>query len=116
VFIYIKIKIYRTIIFPVVLYGYETQSFMLWKECTLRVQVNLFPTYCKNKFTCICLLHGRYTVLNALRALENRVLRKIFWLKIEGVNGDWRKLYNKELHDFCTSPNIMWIIKSRLML
>jgi hypothetical protein len=32
-----KIKIYRTIIFPVVLYGCETWSFTLMEECTLRV-------------------------------------------------------------------------------
>ena len=32
-----KIKIYRTIILPVVLYGCETWSFTLMEECTLRV-------------------------------------------------------------------------------
>ena len=35
-----KIKIYRTIIFPVVLYGCETWSFTLREECRLRVFEN----------------------------------------------------------------------------
>ena len=33
----IKIKIYRTIILPVVLYAYETWSLTLWEELSLRV-------------------------------------------------------------------------------
>jgi hypothetical protein len=29
--------------------------------------------------------------------------------------GEWRKLYNKELHDLYSSPSIIRIIKSRRM-
>jgi hypothetical protein len=29
------------------------------------------------------------------------------------VAGDWRKLYNEELHNLYTSPNISRVIKSR---
>jgi hypothetical protein len=36
----VKIKIYRTIIFPVVLYGCETWSLTLREECRLRVFEN----------------------------------------------------------------------------
>ena len=36
----LKIKIYRTMILPVVLYGCETWSLTLRKECTLRVFEN----------------------------------------------------------------------------
>jgi hypothetical protein len=36
----VKIKIYGTIIFPVVLYGCETWSLTLRKECRLRVFEN----------------------------------------------------------------------------
>jgi hypothetical protein len=32
--------------------------------------------------------------------LENRVLRGIFGTKRDEVTGEWRKLHNKELHDF----------------
>jgi len=32
----IKIKIYRTIILPVVLYGCDTWSLTLWEECRLK--------------------------------------------------------------------------------
>ena len=36
----LKIKIYRTIILPVVLYGCETWSLTLWEECRLTVSEN----------------------------------------------------------------------------
>ena len=37
----LKIKIYRTIILPVVLYGCETWSLTLWEERKLRVFENM---------------------------------------------------------------------------
>jgi hypothetical protein len=52
----LKIKMYRTIILPVVLYGNETWSPTLREERRLRV-------------------------------FENRVLRRIFWLKRDKVTG-----------------------------
>jgi hypothetical protein len=45
---------------------------------------------------------------------ENRVLRRIFGLKRE-EDGSWRKLYNDELHNLYSSPNIIRVIKSRRM-
>ena len=53
----LKIKIYRTIILPVVLYGCETCSLTLREERRLRV-------------------------------FENRVLRKVFGPKRDGVTGE----------------------------
>jgi hypothetical protein len=45
---------------------------------------------------------------------ENRVLRRISGPKGDEMTGDWRiKLYNEELHDFYSSPNIIRMIKSR---
>ena len=79
---YIKIKIYRNIILPVVLYGCETWSLTLWDEHRLRV-------------------------------FENRVLRRIFGPKRDGVTGEWRKLHNEELNDLYSSPNIVRVIKSK---
>jgi hypothetical protein len=35
-----------------------------------------------------------------LKVFENRVLRRIFELKIYEVTGGWRKLHNEELNDF----------------
>ena len=64
----LKIKIYRTIILPVVLYGCETWSLTLRDEHRLRV-------------------------------FENRVLRRIFGPRRDGVTGEWRKLHSEELND-----------------
>ena len=50
-----------------------------------------------------------------LRVFENRVLGRIFGLKRYEVTGDLRKLHNEELNDLCSSPNIVWVIKSRRM-
>jgi hypothetical protein len=43
------------------------------------------------------------------------VLRRIFGPKRDEVTGEWRKLYNEELHNLYSSPNIIRIIKSRMM-
>ena len=48
-----------------------------------------------------------------LRAFENRLLRRIFEPKRDGVRGEWRKLHNEELNDLYSSPNIVRAIKSR---
>jgi hypothetical protein len=48
-----------------------------------------------------------------LRVFENRVLRRIFGPKRGEVTGDWRRLHNKELYALYSSPNIIWVIKSR---
>jgi hypothetical protein len=50
-----------------------------------------------------------------LRVFENRVLRRIFGPKRNGVTGRWRKLHNEELHNFYSSPSIIRIIKLRMM-
>ena len=76
----LNIKIYRTIIFPVVLYGCETWSLTLREE-------------------------------HRLRMFENRVLRRIFGPKRDGVTREWRKLHNEELNDLYSSPDIVRVIK-----
>jgi hypothetical protein len=48
-----------------------------------------------------------------LRIFENKVLRRIFGPKRDEVTGDWRRLHNKELYALYSSPNIIWVIKSR---
>jgi hypothetical protein len=44
---------------------------------------------------------------------ENRVLRRIFEPKRDGVTGGWRKLHNVDIHNLYSSPSIIRIIKSR---
>jgi hypothetical protein len=50
-----------------------------------------------------------------LRVFENRVLRRIFVPKTDGVTGGWRKMHNEELYNLYSSPSIIRIIKSRRM-
>jgi hypothetical protein len=50
-----------------------------------------------------------------LRVFENRVLRRIFGPKRDGVTGGWRKLYNEELRNLYSSPSIIRILKSGRM-
>jgi hypothetical protein len=50
---------------------------------------------------------------HGLRAFENGVLR-IFGPKREG-DGSWRKLHNDELHSLYSTPNIVRVIKSRMI-
>jgi hypothetical protein len=78
----VKVRINKTIILPVVLYGCETWSLTVRQE------------------------HKR-------RMFENRVLRRIFGPKRDGVMGGRRKLHNEELHNLYPSPSIIRIIKSR---
>jgi hypothetical protein len=52
---------------------------------------------------------------HGLRVCENRVVRRIFGSKRDGVTGGWRKLHNEELHDLYSSPNVIRIIKLRRM-
>jgi hypothetical protein len=80
----VKIKIYRTIILPLVLYGFETWSLTLREE-------------------------------HRVSAFEYRVLRRIFWPKRDEVAGEWKRLLNEELNDLYSSPNKIWVIKSRRM-
>ena len=49
-----------------------------------------------------------------LKVYENRVLRRIFGPKRDGVRRAWRKLYNEELNDLYSSANIVRVIKSRM--
>ena len=46
---------------------------------------------------------------------ENSVLRRILGPRKDELTVDWRKLHNEERHDLSSSPNIVWVIKSRRM-
>jgi hypothetical protein len=50
-----------------------------------------------------------------LRVFENRVLRRIFGPKRDGVTAGWRKLHNEELHNLYSSPSIIRTMKPRRM-
>jgi hypothetical protein len=72
----VKVRIYKIIILPVVLYGCETWSLTVREEHKLKV-------------------------------FENRVLRRIFGPKWDGVVGGWTKLHNEELHNLYSLQSIM---------
>jgi hypothetical protein len=41
--------------------------------------------------------------------------RRIFGPKRDEEIGDWRKLHNKDLHNFYSSPSIIRVVNSRRM-
>jgi len=45
--------------------------------------------------------------------LVNRVLRRMCGPKREELVGGWRRLHNEELHNLCTSQDIIMVIKWR---
>jgi uncharacterized membrane protein len=51
-----------------------------------------------------------------VRVFENRLLWRIFGPKRDEVTGDWRKLHNEELHNLHSSPSIIRMIKSKMMI
>jgi len=50
-----------------------------------------------------------------LRVFANKVKRRVLGPKRDEVTGGWRKLYNEELNNLCSLPNIIRVIKSRGM-
>ena len=43
---------------------------------------------------------------------ENRVLMRVFGPKRDEATAEWRKLYNVELRDLYSLPNIVRVVKS----
>ena len=43
------------------------------------------------------------------------MLRRIFGPRRDEATGEWRRLHNDELNDLYSSPNVVWVIKSRRM-
>jgi hypothetical protein len=47
--------------------------------------------------------------------LNNTVLRKTLWPKKDEMMGEWKRLYNEQLYDLHSTPNFIWVVKSRSM-
>jgi hypothetical protein len=47
---------------------------------------------------------------------ENRVLRRVFGPKRDETTGEWRQLHNEELNDLYSLPNILRVVKSRILI
>ena len=44
-----------------------------------------------------------------------RVLWRVFGPKRDEVRGEWRKMHNEELSDLYSSPNIVRVVKSKII-
>jgi hypothetical protein len=61
-----------------------------------------------------CLFSALKTENNINSPQEKRALRRVFGPREEVVGG-WGRLHNEELHNLCSSLNIIKVIKSRSM-
>jgi hypothetical protein len=50
-----------------------------------------------------------------LRVFDNRELRRIFRPKRDEATREWRKLHDEKVSDLFFSPNIVQVIKSKIM-
>jgi hypothetical protein len=97
----VKIKIYRTIILPVVLYGCETWSLTLWEEHRLRVFENRVLRRISGPLRDEVTggwrklhneeMHGLYSSLSIIRVIKARRMR---WAGHVARMGDVRGAYN----------------------
>jgi hypothetical protein len=95
----LKIKIYKTVILPVVLYGYETWSLTLWEEHRLRVFENrvlrrIFGPKREEDGSWRKLhndeLHNLYSSPNIVRVMKSRRMR---WAGYVALMGEGRVVY-----------------------
>jgi len=50
-----------------------------------------------------------------VRGFENRAIKRILGPKRDEATGEWRKLHNEELNDLHCTPNIVRVIKLRII-
>jgi hypothetical protein len=90
-------------LFPYIIYDHL--------KCVSRLRATLLPVVLYGCETWSLTLREE----RRLRVFENRVLRRIFGPKRDEVTGEWRKLYDEELHGIYCSSNMVRVIKSRTM-
>ncbi|PNF27819.1 hypothetical protein B7P43_G09203 [Cryptotermes secundus] len=94
------------------------QLYQVWKNKNFlnKIKLLIFITNVKSD-----LIYARETweilktSMNILQKFVNRCLRRVLNIRWPDTISDrgWRKLHNEELHNMCSSPSIIRMIKSR---
>jgi hypothetical protein len=95
---------------------HSIQNLLCCRLLSKNVKVRIYKT-----ITLLLVLYGRESCCLTLReeyklrVFENKILRRIFEPKRDGMAGGWRKLQNDEQNNLYSSPSIITVIKSRRM-
>jgi hypothetical protein len=86
--------------------------------CCLKITtIKLYKTVILSVVVCGCKTWSlKLREERRLRAFENRVLRRIFGPKRVEIIGSWGKFHDEELHNLYSSPNIIRMIESMMMI
>ena len=68
-----------------------------------------------NHNCCICLVSHDISRHFIFTEYVKFTMRRLFWPRRDEVTGEWKRLHNEELNDLYSSPNIVRVIKSKIM-
>ena len=96
----------------VLIYMMHGHTYIILQEVSIFFKFILWVQFwCVFVFVCVCVC----VCPLRLRVFVNRVLRLVLGPKRDEVTGELRKLHNEQLSDLYSLPNIVRVVKSRIM-